>query len=283
MSELVTYVDGEYVQADQASLPLGDLAIVRGFGIFDFLRTYGRSPFMLREHIQRLERSALQIGLEMPWDLSEIESVVHETNARNGLDDVSIRIVVTGGVSDDFMLPQGKSSLAVIIHPVSPYPEDLYRTGAAVTTTDVERTMPTVKSLNYIGAIMAVRDAVKAGAVEAVYRTPEGYVTEGTRSNLFVVRGGRLFTPKDGVLPGITRLAVIEAADDAYDVIETKLTYEDLLAADEVFLTSTTKEVMPVSRVDDHVIGNGLAGEFTLDIAERFRAFVVRCLAEEAQ
>ena len=274
MGRLVYYVDGEYVPEDQATLPLGDLAVVRGFGVFDFLRTYDHAPFMLREHLQRLARSAQQIGLDLPCSLFEIEAIVEETNERNGLSDVAIRIVVTGGLSGDFMLPQGRSSLAVMVHPISPCPEKLYRDGAAVITTDVERTMPTVKSLNYMGAIMAVREAEKVGAVEAVYRTPDGYVTEGTRSNLFLIRGGKLFTPKEGILPGITRMAAIEAVAGEYDVIETRLTYEDLLAADEAFLTSTTKEILPVSRVDDRTIGCGRAGECTLDIAERFRALV---------
>lgn len=274
MDELVYYVNGEYVPAAAASLPLGDLAIVRGFGIFDFLRTYGHEPFMLREHVERLQRSAGQIGLELPWPLSEIESIVQETNDRNALPDVTIRIVVTGGVSSSYMLPQDNPTLAVMIHPLVPYPADLYERGAAIVTTDIARLMPTVKSLNYLGAIMAVREAEKVGAVEAVYRTPSGLVTEGTRSNLFLVREGKLFTPKQEILLGITRQAVLEAVADAYKVVETEVSYGEMLNADELFLTSTTKEVMPISRVDDTTIGNGVAGEITRDIAERFHALV---------
>lgn len=274
MDEIVYYVNGEYVPAAEASLPLGDLAIVRGFGIFDFLRTYGHEPFMLREHVERLQRSAGQIGLELPWPLSEIESIVQETNDRNALPDVTIRIVVTGGVSSSYMLPQDNPTLAVMIHPLVPYPADLYERGAAIVTTDIARLMPTVKSLNYLGAIMAVREAEKVGAVEAVYRTPSGLVTEGTRSNLFLVREGKLFTPKQEILLGITRQAVLEAVADAYKVVETEVSYGEMLNADELFLTSTTKEVMPISRVDDTTIGNGVAGEITRDIAERFHALV---------
>jgi branched-chain amino acid aminotransferase len=279
MDNLIYYVNGEYVRADQAALPLGDLAIVRGYGVFDFLRTYGAVPFMLREHLHRLERSSQQIGLDLPWSLSEIATIVQETNARNAIEDVAIRIVVTGGLSSNFMMPQQRPTLSVMIHPIMPYPETLYTEGAAVITTSIERIMPTVKSLNYIGAIMAVRKAEKAGAIEAVYRTPDGTITEGTRSNLFVVRNGVLFTAREGILPGITRMATLEAVSGEYEVHETALSYDDLLAADEVFLTSTTKEIMPVSRVDDHVIGSGRAGECTLDIAERFRALVRRSTA----
>lgn len=274
MGEIVYYLNGAFVPAGEASLPLGDLAIVRGFGVFDFLRTYGHEPFMLREHVERLLSSASQVGLEMPWSASEIESIVRETNERNGLADVTIRIVATGGLSTNYMMPQNKTSLAVMVHPVAAYPARLYADGASVVTTDVERIFPTVKSINYLGAIVAVRAAEKAGAIEAIYRTRDGRVTEGTRSNLFLVRDGKLLTPARDILPGITRMATIEAVAGEYDVIEADITYDELLAADEVFLTSTTKEVMPVSRVDAAVIGNGRAGECTQDIADRFRALV---------
>lgn len=271
---MITFLNGEYVSAEMAALPLGDLAIVRGFGVFDYLRTYGHEPFMLREHVQRLERSAAQIGLALPWSLKEIEAIVRETNHRNGIPDAGIRIVVTGGESSDYMTPQDRPSIAVMVHQLKPYPASYMEDGASITTTDMPRLMPTVKSLNYMGAIMAVREAQAVGAIEAVYRTPDGRVTEGTRSNLFVLRDGVLWTPEREVLPGITRLAVLEAVTGAYDVRQADVTYDELLSADELFLTSTTKEVMPISQVDGRSIGNGRAGECTRDIAERFRALV---------
>lgn len=271
---MITYLNGEYIPAEEAALPLGDLAIVRGFGIFDYLRTYGHEPFMLREHVQRLQHSATQIGLDLPWSLEEIEAIVLETHARNGIADAGIRIVVTGGESSNFMMPEDRPSIAVMVHSIKPYPASYFEDGAAITTTDIPRLMPTVKSLNYLGAILAVREAEKAGAIEAVYRTADGRVTEGTRSNVFLVRDGEVFTPVQDILLGITRMGVLEAIAGAYEVTEADLTYVELLAADEVFLTSTTKEVMPISRVDGHSIGNGRAGECTCDIAERFHALV---------
>ena len=272
---MIYYVNGDFVRAEDAALPLGDLAIVRGFGVFDFLRTYNHVPFMLREHVARLLRSAQLIGLHMPLSLAEIESVVHEANDRNGLPDAGIRIVATGGVSSSFMMPEDNTTLAVMVEPVKPVPQQTQIDGAAVTTTDIPRVMPTIKSLNYLGAILAVREAMRVGAIEAVYRTPDGLVTEGTRSNLFIVRDGKLMTPGREVLLGITRQAVMDAVAGRYEVMETDVTYDELLAADEVFLTGTTKEVTPISRVDDTLIGKGVAGELTRDVAECFRAYVV--------
>ena len=280
MTSPVYYVDGRFVPADQATLPLGDLAIMRGYGIFDFLRTYRRVPFKLREHVLRLYSSAEQIGLAMPWSVGEVEAIVHETNDRNGYDDAAIRIVVTGGPSPDLMMPGQQPRLAVMAEPISTPPERQYAQGVGVTTTRMARILPTVKSLNYLGAILAVVEARKAGAVEAIYRTPDDHVTEGTRSNLFIFRGGKLLTPESGILPGITRQVVLEVAAREYPVVLTDLTYADLLGADEVFITSTTKEIVPVVKVDGQVVGGGRPGECTQDLMERFKAYVDRCLTE---
>ncbi len=281
-SPVYYYVDGRFVPADQATLPLGDLAIVRGYGIFDFLRTYRRVPFKLHEHVLRLFSSAEQIGLAMPWSVGEVEKIVHETNDRNGFDAAAIRIVVTGGPSPDLMMPGQRPSLAVMIEPISPPPARQYAEGVGVTTTHMARILPTVKSLNYLGAILAVVEARKADAVEAIYRTPDGLVTEGTRSNLFIFREGKLLTPETGILPGITRQVVLEIAAGEYTVVKTDLTYDDLLGADEVFITSTTKEIVPVVKVDGQVVGGGRPGEYTQDLMERFRAYVDCCVAEAA-
>ena len=282
MNSPVYYVDGRFMPADQATLPLGDLAIVRGFGVFDFLRTYRRVPFKLHDHVLRLYNSAEQIGLEMPWSMGEVEEIVRETNDRNGYDDAAIRIVVTGGPSPDFLMPGQQPSLAVMVEPVALPPVRQYTEGVGVTTTRIARILPTVKSLNYLGAILAVNEALKAGAVEAIYRTPDEHVTEGTRSNLFIFRGGKLFTPASGILPGITRQVVLEIAAEEYAVVQTALSYADLLAADEVFMTSTTKEIVPVVKVDGQVVGGGRPGEYTQDMMERFKAYVDRCLTEAA-
>src|SRR3954470_781897 len=122
MSTLTTYVNGDFVPAKKAALPLNDLGIVRGYGVFDLLRTYGTTPFRLRDHIKRLQSSAKQIELELPWSTEELEDVVLQTYKRNEIADASIRIIVTGGPSDNFMTPQGEPSLVVMVNPIAPYP-----------------------------------------------------------------------------------------------------------------------------------------------------------------
>jgi branched-chain amino acid aminotransferase len=274
MSELTYYVNGAFVPATQAALPLNDLGIVRGYGVFDLLRTYGKTPFRLRDHIKRLENSAGQIGLDLPWSTAELEEVALQTYARNDLADASIRIVVTGGPSSNFMTPQGNPSLVVMVHPITPYPARYYAEGCKAVSTLIERTMSSVKSLNYIGAMMALNDAGKSGAVEAIYLDDHDRLTEGTRANLFVVRGHLLITPREGVLKGITRKVVLEVAAGDFEVVEGPVHYHDLAALDEAFLTSTTKEILPLVQIDEHVIGTGKPGPQTKHITELFHAYV---------
>jgi branched-chain amino acid aminotransferase len=274
MGEITYYVNGAFVPSTQAMLPLNDLGIVRGYGVFDLLRTYGKTTFRLRDHIYRLESSASQIGLGLPWSTEELEDVVLQTYARNDIPDASIRIVVTGGPSTNFMTPQGKPSLVVMVHPVTPYPASYYSEGSKAVSTLVERTMATVKSLNYIGAIMAMNDADKTGAVEAIYLDAHDRLTEGTRANFFVVRGERLLTPREGVLKGITRQVIMEIAANDFEVVEHPIHYHELSAVDEAFLTSTTKEILPVVQIDEHVIGTGKPGPKTQRVIELFNAYV---------
>ena len=272
MAERVYYVNDEFVPASHAALPLNDLGIVRGYGVFDLLRTYGYTPFRLQEHLARLESSAAQIGLTLPWSRARLTAIVKETYARNHLPDASIRIIVTGGPSKSMMMPDGDPSLVVMVQPISPYPTSYYTDGTKATTTVVERIMPTVKSLNYIGAIIAMQQAGPLGAVEAIYLDRHGQLTEGTRANLFVVRDGRLITPGAGILPGITRQAVIQAATQEFVVEEAPIHHHDLATVAEAFLTSTTKEVLPVAQIDDLIIGSGKPGPVTQRVMTLFRA-----------
>ncbi len=209
----VYYVNGEYVDAKSAVLPVGDLGIVRGYGVFDLGRTYGRTPFRLREHIERLERSAAQVELSLPWSADELEAIALETLARNpDIQDASIRIVVTGGESASYMMPEEKPSLFVMVTSLNLPKPELFESGAKLITVQGDRFLPTVKSINYIGAIMAMKQAKRAGAVEALYVSADGSITECTTSNFFAFKGDTLITPDAGVLDGITRAATLEVA-----------------------------------------------------------------------
>ncbi|HRW07721.1 MAG TPA: aminotransferase class IV [Caldilineaceae bacterium] len=276
LTQPLYYVNGEFVSSHEARLPVNDLSIVRGYGVFDYTRSYNGKPFKLHEHILRLERSAAAIDLALPWSTAELAAIVQETFERNGYPDAGIRIVVTGGPAEDFMTPQGKPSLLVMITPITSSQAAAQTAGVKITTVEMERVLPTVKSINYLGAIMAVEAAKREGAVEAVYRTADGLLTEGTRANLFVFKGDQLITASEDVLAGITRSVIFEIASDDFTVVQGPVRYEEIRAGtvDEVFITSSTKEILPVIQVDDIQVGNGRPGPKTQKLLALFHSYV---------
>lgn len=271
----IYYIDGEYIEAQAACLPVDDLSILRGFGVFDFLRTYGGRPFHLEDHLARLKRSAELIGLGLGRPLAEIADIVGETLRRNGHAEANIRIVVTGGSSPDCFLPAGRPRLLVLVTPLTPLPATWQQDGVGIVTIPYSRYLPNAKSINYIPAIHAMQDARRQGAVEALYVKPDGRVTEFTTSNLFAVIGSHLLTPATDLLPGITRQVVL-GLDLPLPAQIGDLTLEALHGADEVFLTSSTKEVVPVVRIDRRPVADGRPGKWTREVMARFRDYTAR-------
>ncbi|MBW4574285.1 MAG: aminotransferase class IV [Aphanothece sp. CMT-3BRIN-NPC111] len=270
MTQPICFLNGKYVTFDQACLPLNDLGIVRGYGVFDFIRTYNGIPFKLQEHVQRLQNSAKIIGLSLPWSTEEIEAIAKNTLERNNLSEANIRIVVTGGSSTDFITPMGKPSLMVIVTPVTEYLREYYEQGVKVITVQIERSLPGAKSLNYISAISALQQAKLTNAVEALYVDRQGHVSEGTTTNLFVFQGDKLITPQENILNGITREIVLQLAKDKFEIIKQPINYSDLSNYDEVFITATNKEIMPVVQIDELTISTGKPGANTQTIMDLF-------------
>lgn len=275
MSNFTWYVNGEFVPAQEAGIAPNDLGFVRGYGVFDFLRTYGRAPFRLGPHLDRLVRSAEQIDLPLPRPIEEIEQIVYATLDRNPqASDVSIKVIVTGGYSPGGLMPDGESSLLVLIGALTPVKPELMQNGATLVSVDYERFMPGVKSLNYITAIRSLKKARAAGAVEALYRTHDDHVTECTTSNFFAFKDGVLITSAEDILEGVTRAAALDAADDLVPIEYRRLAYGELATVDEAFITSTTKEILPIVRVDDIQIGDGTVGKQTQRLMAALRALV---------
>lgn len=266
------YIDGEFVTAGQATLPITDLAVLRGYGVFDFMRTYHGIPFHLDAHIDRLYRSAEIIGLEMPWDKEDVRAIVIETVGRNSHhSEANVRIVVTGGTSEDYITPDGNPRLAVLVTKAVPPADHYYINGAKIVTFHETRALPGAKSLNYISAIRALKIAKAKNAVEAIYVNEKTHALEGTTTNLFAFFGSKLVTPPDdAVLPGITRSVVLEATKPVFELEIRELHLEELHQADEVFITASNKQVMPVVQVDDHIIAEGRPGINTRTVMNLF-------------
>jgi len=279
----IYYIDGEFVDEHDAHIPATDLAVMRGYGVFDFLRTYKGVPFELEAHINRLRNSAALIELDVPWDNAEITTIINQTIARNRYDDgreMNVRVIVTGGPSANGLMPLGDSRLLVMVTPANPIPPTNYSDGVKIITEKIERYIPEAKTLNYIPAIKAMKRAGREGAVEAIYVDRDGFALEGTTTNLFAFYGDTLVTPAVGILSGITRNVVLKLARDLFPIEERALSLSELLKADEVFISASNKQIMPVITVDDSQISDGKVGARTRRIMDAFGALTGEPLAK---
>ena len=272
----IYYMDGEFVDDAQAKIPAKDLTVLRGFGVFDFLITYHKRPFFLEEHVARLENSAKEIGLGLGHTPGEICQIVLDTIEKNPLHTESnIRIIYTGGISPDGVTPQGNGILMVMVNPRMELPVWWYTQGTKIITIAMERFLPTAKSTNYLSAVFAQQRALETGAVEAIYLNSKNQLLEGTTANLFCFKGGRLITPPDQILPGITRKVVLDLAQDHYPIELRHIPKDELKEMDEVFITASNKEVLPVIQVDDLILGKGKPGDKTRHVMELFKNFTI--------
>jgi len=264
------YVDGRWVHPHEATISMNDVAVLRGYSAFESLRTYDRRPFHMEEHLERLYRSAEFIELTVPWSRKQITELVHEIIERNTYKHAAIRLFVTGGETEDSILPLGKPTLALLITPLGERDMERFAQGFKVITTPLQRVAPEAKTTSYLEAIRALKEAKRRDAVDALFVNAQGQVLEATRSNFFVFHGDTLVTPRDGVLMGITRNVVLELANGLFTIEERPILLAELSLVDEAFITSSSKEIMPVVRIDDLVIGSGRPRRRTYELEQKF-------------
>ena len=268
------YVAGRWVHPHEATISMNDVAVLRGYSAFESLRTYDRQPFHMEEHLERLYRSAELIELTVPWSRKQITDLVYEIIERNTYKHAAIRLFVTGGETEDSILPLGKPTLALLITPLGERDMERFAQGFKVITTPLQRISPEAKTTSYLEAIRALKEAQRRDAVDALFVNAQGQVLEATRSNFFVFSGDTLVTPREGVLLGITRNVVLELAHGTFTIEERPISLAELPLIDEAFITSSSKEIMPVVRIDDLVIGNGKPGRRTYELEQKFIAMV---------
>jgi len=274
------YLNGKLVEKEKAHISVFDHGLLYGDGVFEGIRTYDSLIFRMKEHIDRLYKSADAIELAIPMTKTKMIEAVIRTLKANKLKDGYIRLVVTRGVGDLGLDPRkcSKPTVFIITDKISLYPPEVYQNGLDIVTASTMRNHPNavnprLKSLNYLNNILAKIEAIDAGTLEAVMLNHLGYVAECTGDNIFIVRDGRLYTPPiaAGILEGITRDEIIDIARVfKIEVREENLTRQDLYTADECFLTGTAAEVVPVVRIDKRTIGDGKPGAVTKRLAEEF-------------
>jgi branched-chain amino acid aminotransferase len=281
MGKLV-YLNGNFVKREEACISIFDHGLLYGDGVFEGIRAYDGNIFKLKEHLERLYRSAKVISLDIPIKIKDMEDSVVQTVRKNELQDVYIRLVVTRGEGDLGLSPDKckKPTIIIIADKIKLYPEEFYKKGLKIITASTRRNIPEalnprVKSLNYLNNIMAKIEANLAGVPEALMLNREGYVAECTGDNIFIIsRKGIVFTPPPylGTLTGITRRTIIDICKEkGMGVEESPFTLFEVYNARECFLTGTAAEVIPVVNVDGRAIGNGEPGEITKNLIDEFR------------
>jgi len=278
------YIDGKYYDKDDAKISVLDHGVLYGDGVFEGIRVYNSRVFRLSEHVDRLYASAKAIALTIPMNGKEMEAAVAATVRANNTQDGYIRLVVTRGQGSLGLDPGScdRATVIIIVGDIQLYPEEFYKAGIKLVTASTRRVPPEcldprIKSLNYLNNILAKMEARAAGALEAVMLNTQGFVTECTADNIFIVKGGRLLTPHpaQGALHGVTMRTVSEIAkNQGIECAESAVTQYDLYAADECFITGTGAEVMPVISVDGRIIGDGKPGPLTLQLMEDYRKLV---------
>jgi branched-chain amino acid aminotransferase len=274
------YLDGAFYSKEDAKISVFDHGLLYGDGVFEGIRAYQGRVFKLTEHIERLYDSAKAILLTIPHTPVEMERIVLDTCRESGIRDGYIRLVVTRGVGDLGLNPTKcpKATVFCIATGISIYPERVYQEGLKVVTAATQRIgpaslSPAIKSLNYLNQVLARIEGNLAGADELIVLNHEGHVAECTADNIFIIKKDRILTPpvSAGALGGITRGAVMDIARGmGTPVQEANLTRYDLWVADEVFLTGTAAEVVPVREIDGRIIGSGSIGPRTQAFVRAF-------------
>lgn len=272
MKQTIYFLKNDFVEKDKAVISVNDIGLLRAYAVFDYLKTYFGKPFHLRDHINRLFKSADFIGLNIPKSKSEIREIVIELIHINRFPESSIRIIVTGGESSDGK-KKGEPNLIITCEPRNEIDRSFYEKGVKIKTVQDYREAPVAKTINYTMAIKYLNDFIPKGFFEILY-VHNSKITECTSSNIFFIKNRKLITPKDEILPGITRQIVINQSSKFFDIEEKNIFLHEIYDFDEAFITSTDKEILPVISIDNHMFNKGIVGSQTKQVMKIFKDYV---------
>jgi branched-chain amino acid aminotransferase len=262
MNNRVVFINENFIEEDKAMLHISDLALLRGYGIFDFFRTVNHRPLFLEDHLDRFFNSAFTMRLQFETTREELKSIIQQLIKKNNIPASGIRILLTGGYSTDNYQCTAPN-LVITQHPLNPHSAESFSKGLKVITHEYRRELPDVKTTNYIMGIW-MQEKIKEYQAEDVLYHFQGEVSEFPRSNFFIVTNEDVIvTPAENILKGITRMKTIELAKKVFEVEQRVITMDDVRYAKEAFLTSTTKRILPVVQVDDMIIGSSGPGNVT--------------------
>jgi branched-chain amino acid aminotransferase group I len=283
--EEIVYLNGSLIPRSKAWISAFDHGFLYGYGLFETMRAYGTHTFRLGRHLARLTQAAEVLGLASKLDTFDLERATRDTLSANDLKDGSIRLTVSGGEGE--MVPDPSTcrypTVFIAARGYTPYPIQVYKRGFRAVLSSLRRDsqspLSRIKSANYLINVLAKMEARASGADEALLLNELGFLAEGSTCNLFLVAGDILFTPslKSGILPGITREAVLEMASGlGIEAREQKITLSELFEADEAFLTSSLLEIMPLTGLDGKPIGKAKSGAVTERLMAAYKELVER-------
>lgn len=278
------YFNGKITALDKIKISPYDLGFLRGYGVFDVMCTQNGKPFLLDEHWKRLRNSAKKLNLKIPISADGYKKIISKLLLLNKFKKSSIRAILTGGLSDNGFAYCAEETFVILIEKFQQLPKEIYEKGAGVITVEYERQIPIAKICNYVEAIRNQNRKEKNRALEIIY-IKNKKAMEASTSNFFIVKNGKLITAKNGILVGTTRNLVIKLAKKArlagasskragYKVEERDIAERELYSADEVFLTATNKDIVPVVKIDGKKVGDGKVGKNTKVLMEEFKKFV---------
>jgi D-alanine transaminase/branched-chain amino acid aminotransferase len=265
------FLNGKIVKARDAFLHITDLALLRGFGVFDFCRTQLGEPFLIDKYLDRFFNSAKSIDLKIPYAKEFIKDSIYQLLKKNGILESGIRMVLTGGYTENGFTP-GDPNFFILIEKINFPDTSYYEGGVNLIFHEHQRELSHIKSINYLTPISIRKRIKKENAYDVLYHS-KGHVLEVSRSNIFIVRDNIIVTPSENVLKGITRATVLSLAAENFKIEERDISIEELYQADEVFMTGTTKRVLPVRKIDDHLFINGKSGRVTQTLKSLFQDF----------
>lgn len=277
MNDGIHYKNGDWLGAKDMNLSVFDLSVTRGIAVFDYLRTYNKKPFMLRQHYQRLINSAGVLNIDIDFKFEEITSIINKGIKKNSTyDEFGIRMIITAGTSpkQGSLLP-GKPVLIMLFEEFEDPPKAWYENGLKLKTINSVRILPSAKTADYKLAFIGMNKARESGMDDVLYVDENNCILESSTSNIFCVKNSVLFTPKLDVLGGITRGLVIEIAKQInVKVEENCISLDDALESEEIFATATNKEIVPVGYINNSKIGDHMPGGITQKLHSELKKYI---------
>jgi len=263
------FFNGKIVQSNKPLLMVNDIAVLRGYAAFDFMRIYNGVPFQFKDHMARFKNTAKLMGLKNPFSDAQIKDALDQLVHKNKDKNYHVRFILTGGETKDGLF-SSVPVFYILFEKLSNLPDSLYTKGAKLITHEHQRILPEAKNSSYTQAVLLQNKRLKARAVEILY-TNNTLVLEASTSNIFIVKDNVVCTPKDNILRGITRKLVLELAHKLkYKTNEKEISIDELFDADEVFLSATNKKILPIVQIDSHTIGDGKVGKITKKLLEEY-------------